>query len=442
MFGQSNLVKEISPLITEATIDEAEKKVDDYLTQDPNNVDALMMKGNITYYKFSFSQPEVALLANDNESIFDQRIGFIKPFDQMVPENIARETTGYFLKAVAIDNSRVDIHLGICQMYSISGMTDELIAYLPLIRKLVTEPDFEYTLCDYARNLKDRGRFDDCMKVYKVISDIYPASGGVISDMAAEYLMHDDFPNAKKCIDIAIKKPNADEMTFRNAFFINSLLGDYTYALDLSKKISLLVGDKEYLLYQALLELRKGENYKLTSREFLKSESGNQEEKKLAGMLASEDFTASIEDYDSICSPKVEDSYDIVIHDIFRSKFPQAFKPKMNLGKTYLVNSLFQKAVEVFNETDTIMVSQQDKETYLFYSAYANHKSGNEENAIKLWKSLLESKEFYYESAAAYFIGRYYENMNEIEKAKEYYHMVSSRANDSKYATYCWNRLK
>ncbi len=441
LLGQSNIVKEVNNLIKKETIDQADKKVDEYLAKEPNNVDVLMLKGNVVYYKYKFSQPQVSINVNDNESIFDRTVGFIKPYEPIVPEDVAIQVTSYFLKAVSIDNSRTDIHLGICYTYSISGMTDKLIEYLPLLKKVMNEPNFEYSMGDYARNLIVRDMFDSGMKVYQRISELYPESGGILSDIAAEYLFHGDFDAAKKYMDFAVQKKDIDTMTLGNAFFINSILGNYSTAFDLLKKQSLGTNNKDYLLYQALLDFKDEKNYKSTINDFLNSNPKNSEEKKLAELVSSNKFSGSLTDYDSLLTVKLNDAFKIVIHESFVKKYPKAFEPQFNLAETYTYNNLFKKAIETFNFIDTTVLNKIDKERYLFYSAYANYKIGNLKISVTLWMPLLRSDDFYYKSAAAYFIGRYYEKQNELNKANEYYNIVANRSNESKYATYSWNRV-
>jgi tetratricopeptide (TPR) repeat protein len=77
-----------------------------------------------------------------------------------------------------------------------------------------------------------------------------------------------------------------------------------------------------------------------------------------------------------------------------------------------------------------------------FDYAYALYMNKNYDEANKIWETLLSSNNFYYKSASAYFLGKFYMNKNQKEKAFNYFKMVSDKASESKYANFCFNLLK
>ena len=93
-FGQSNITNEIEALLTPETVGQAESKVDEYLQKDPDNVDALVMKGNVIYYKYTIDKPQLALIANTNESIYDNTIGYLEDPVIILPVEVADKITG------------------------------------------------------------------------------------------------------------------------------------------------------------------------------------------------------------------------------------------------------------------------------------------------------------------------------------------------------------
>jgi tetratricopeptide (TPR) repeat protein len=441
-FSQSNVIEEISSLLSEETILEAEKKVNEYIETDSNNVDAIMMKGNVIYNKFLYSQPSVMLAANNNESIYDATIGFLGENPQILLRNVAEEIINLWEKAVSIDMSRVDIHLGICHVMSTSLMTDELLEYLPvLIDNMDYQEGDEYNLCDYARNIIQREHFEDGISVYYKIAELFPEKRDLYSDIAAEYLVDGNFPEAYKNIEIALDS-QADELTLGNGFFIKSIYGKYDEALDLFTKMSKMQNHKDYLLYGALLSMLNGEEYKKDLKVYIKSKAAHEKGIQLAKYMMSNDFDQSIASYDSLINFEFNDAFKIIMHQHFSNKYPDKFSPLFNLAEAYTYNSYFENAILTYESIDTTNLDITEKDLYNFYYAFALNEANQMEKSMLYWIPLLESKDFYFKSAAAYFIGKYHEENNNIQKAQEYFSLVSDKTSDSKYATFCWNKVK
>jgi len=442
MFGQSNIVEEIKPLLKPETIDEAEKKVNGFLQKDPNNVDALMMKGNIIYYQYTFKQPDISLAANPNESIYDNSIGFMSEPILILPKETADQITEMWLKAVSINKKREDIHLGICHIYSISLQTDKLINYLPVLKDNTEINSYTpYNFADYARNLEDRGKFDDAIKVYLKISELFPRNGGLLSDIAGEYFSNGDLAKAKEYADAALTKPDVDAMTYGNAFFIYAVLEDYPAALKMIRKKSEEMKNDDYLFYQGLVELNEGKEWKLTLKKYSETKSNDTAALNLTRLLLSETFDSSIETYKELIQTKLNDAYRILIHAYYKNHTKE-FLPAFNYAEAMTYNHRYRDAIKTFQEIETDKLSDSEKQDIYFYLAWAYYKNGNLTEANQNWDKLINSDNFLYKSAACYFIGKYYLDNKNREKANEYFSLVSDKASESKYATYCWNLLK
>ena len=55
LIAQSDVIEVIGGLIEDGKIDEADKKIEEYLKKYPDDVDVLMMKGNVLFYHFQNS---------------------------------------------------------------------------------------------------------------------------------------------------------------------------------------------------------------------------------------------------------------------------------------------------------------------------------------------------------------------------------------------------
>ena len=442
IFGQSDFIREIDTLITPEGIDMAESKVNEYLMKNPDNVDALIMRGNIIYYKYTQDQPQIEVLANSNESVYDNTIGFLQDPVVILPVHIADSINAEFFKALKADKKRQDIYYGICHIYSISLQTDKLLDFLPRLKDNVDiDENSPYNFADYARNFIDRDQFDDGMRIYTRISELFPKTGGILSDMASEYYTHGDLEKAREYADKALARKEVDDMTYGNAFFIYAIMEDYESALNALQKKSETEKNKDYLLYRGLLELNQNKDWKPTLTEYLQSDNNDEGGNKLAAYLLHNEFENSMDAYKEINDIQLTDAFKILIHKYYKTRTAE-FLPAFNYAEALTYNHRYKDAITAFAEIKTDSLSGEDMDDLNFYYAWALYNNSDTAGAVKKWEMLLTSENFYCKSAAAYFIGKYFLNQGDKEKAREYFLMVSDRASESKYATLCWNMVR
>lgn len=431
---QSKFVSEISELINSGAYDKAQKAIDNELKNNPKNVDAYMMHGNLIYYKFNSSGDLIFLGVNNNESIYDNSIGFLgEQPPVIIPTEVANKIINEWLKGVQIDKTRDDIHLGICHVYSISLQKDKLIEYLPILKEHIKMKNPHYGMCDYARNLIARERFDEGLEVYKAITKLYPSKFGLYSDIAAEYYQAGQVDSCFKYLDIAIKNNHDDEMTFGNGFFMYSVMGQYQLAMDCLKKQSQITKTQDHIFYKTLLDFRSAAPSDIEALKNLNNETYSKFAKIfLDSQLANE------EKYKKLIELELNDAYKILIHEAYRKELPLA---QFNYAESLTYNKIYPKAISEFEILD-LEPTDELIESYHLYIAWAYHESGKPEKASIHWKALLPSDNFYFKSASAYFLGIYQLDIGNEEEAESLFKLVSDRANESKYATYCWNFIK
>ena len=441
LFAQGPIAREINELIQSGNIEKAEKRVEFYLKKNPSEVDAIMMKGNVILNKECCERP-VVLESNTDESIFSNSIGFVGDGGpMMVPKELGARVADLWKKAVSLDLSRTDIHYGICQIYSISMMTDELIDYLPALKKYVKgNNELHYSMCDYARNLKERGDFESAMKVYKYVLSIYPDKTGLYSDLAAEYFIHGDIDLAKEYIDKALEDTHLDEMSLGNAFFFNSVMGNYDDALHCLKRQAKITQIDDYLFYQGLLAFAKGAEWKSYMQDYLRI-GVDDGWKTTAEFMLGHDFDDSFESYLTLNEMELNNAFKILIHQAYQTKIPDKLAPFFNYAELLTYHQLFDEAIQKFEEIEesNLLEDHEDVEHVAYYHGWALWKSGQRDKSLKKWKKLADSGNFRYKSASAYFYGKYYYDLDDKQKAMEYFRLVQSEASKSKYATMAWN---
>ncbi len=439
VFGQGSIAEDIGLLIQAGKMAEAEELTNRYLTEDLTNVDAIIMKGNVLLNKYLLEQQALqSVQTRYDESVYDMGNLELPPAPVAIPKDVAEKTAKLWKAAATLDPSRSDLQFGLCQVYSLALMKDELLAQLTKVKEVASsQEDLPVHLTAYARNLKDRGDFAGAMDTYRAIGQLFPSHAGLLSDMAGEYFFAGQMDSASHYIALSLGNENADETTLGNAFFFRSLMGDYDGALEALRR---LPGDG-HLLYEGLLKFYRNEKkWEKPLEKFLEGQPDTTETVAVK-LLLSPDFQLNTESYLALLEPDLGDGFKILIHQKFREM--GGFLPHFNTAETYSFNACYANAAKVFAEMESqqTTLDKDDLENFHFYYAWTLHKLGQSEAALAQWKPLLDSDNFYKQSAAAWFTGKYYFDIGEKAKAREFFSLAAARPSDTKFATMCWDYM-
>ena len=439
VFGQGKVADDISTLLQAGKLVEAEELTNRYLLEDPANVDAIMMKGNVLLNKHLVEQQALlSVLPNFDESVYSTEIGSIESTPVVVPEPLAKDISRLWLAALKLDPTREDIYLGLATLYSWSGMKPELLDLLPVLKIQVSSLETPYySFADYALNLKDRDDFEGAMEVYKVISGLFPEVPGLLGDIAGEYFFAGQTDSALYYVNLALQNKEADEMTLGNSFFIRSLSGDYDGALEALRRMT----GNDHLFYEGLLKFYRNEKkWEKPVEKFLESGPGPADSAAAALMIA-DTFRLNLDTYLQFEAFDLGDAFNILIHQKFRAL--RHFIPWFKTAETYCYHQLYPQAAEAFRQLEGagLDMEPEDRENIDFYYGWTLHQLGDQSAALTRWEKLLDSGDFYKQSAACWFTGKYYFDRDEKVKARDYFSKVAGRASESKYATMCWNYM-
>lgn len=438
-FCQGKIAEDISALLQAGKLSEAEELTNRYLLEDPASVDAIMMKGNILLNKYLIEQKAILSVSpNFDESVYSSDIGAIEEPPIVLPKSLAQDIARLWLAALKLDPSREDIYLGLATVYSWSGMKEELIAWLPVMKEHGTHLETPvYTMADYARNLKSRGDFEGAMKVYKAVHQLFPQEYGLISDIAGEYFFAGRMDSALYYITLALQGNDLDEMTLGNGFFIRSLSGDFDGALEV---LSRMPGN-DHLFYQGLLKFYRNEKkWEKPLEKFLQS-GPDSTDAVAVSLFLSDAFHADLDTYLQLDELDLGDAFKILIHLKFREI--QHFIPWFKTAETYCYHQLYGQAAEAFRQLEdaNLYLEPEDRENVDFYYAWTLYKLDNSSGALARWDRLLDSQDFFKKSAACWFIGKYYFDKGEKIKARDFFSIVADQPGASKYAMMCWNYM-
>ncbi len=425
--------------------DEAEAAIDAILKKEPANVNALMYKGNLRFYRGS-NTGRIQLFGNEDESIYDDSIGYLGEGSSLISRDAARDAAAYYKRALALAPQRMDIQLGLCWAYANGGLKDELIERFPALRQYSgNRSGLQYNMGDYARIIAENYSLADGMAVYREIARLYPDDGNITNDMAAEYFRKGDLATALQYFREAAARKHHDDTTLENLALIYAVTGDYDKSAQAEKTASWLKKDATYPLYEALYKRLSGtRGWEEEVKTFI---AQNKAHKQYAAHVqfartllpAGEKYT--FDQYKAGGDKEVPPHFQILNDEWAARQFPDRFDPIYLLANTLTYYQNYRRALPLFEriEQAKLAKSTEEIEKLNFSYAWALYRSGQLEAANERWKTLLDSQDFYRKSAAAYFLGNYYFRKKDYQHAIAYFRRVEPDAAKSKYATYCDN---
>ncbi len=435
----------IGGLIDKGDLVDARQKVKEYLAKDPNDIDALMMKGNVILSEYFKSSGAISVSANMDESIYETSIGYIAEPVRVVPRETAEEVAALWKRCLKIDPRREDIQKGLCYLYSMALMKEELLDRFPKMKAAIPHAqNLYYSMGDYARMFEERGRVDDCFEIYKAIVKLYPDVSGVNGDVAALYFRHGRYAEGLPYLETALSLKDADDMVYANGVLIFTIVGEYDKARAAVKGLAKVKKDGAGLVYDGVLDYAQGSGQWKKKLSGLSSRKGiKPEDASLAAFLISTNNKDDIASYKKSVALAKDSSIQILLHDRARKRFPGSYEPRYNYAELLVYYKNYRAAIPLFKEimSNTSSMSADDREAINFHYAWALQDSSSRQDADRVWSGLLTSGNFYVQSAAAYFLGKNELDRGKKKEAIEYFKMFSDKASKSKYATISWNRL-
>lgn len=433
--AQSTWVDQMEDLLTTETIDEADKEINAYYKQHPDDADALMMMGELTYNRYFLKMPDSSLTGNPDEDIYTTEDGE-DAYNSVLPAAIAEKAITYYQGALKKDPERTDMHFSIAYMYSASLQLEKLLNYLPILAaNMEDSASAPYDLEEYSYDFLARRDTAGCFAVYEKIQSMYPDNGGVMSDEASQYYSMGYVTKAMEMIDEALQKKEVDATTYAIAFYFFGVREQYDRARDAYHQEGMLEGVNDFMVYNAFLDMLNNKSgYKRTLENYLSSNPENDQLKKAATIITSDSFSNSLDDYKKLNDLGLNDAMTMVVHNYFSKQFPDAYLPSFNYAEDLTYNLSFAKAAKIFSGMKTEGLTDKEREDLQFYESWCYYKNGESEKAVPLWTALMKSENFYYVSAGSYFLGKYYRSKGDEKKAGEYFSKVAARADESKYA--------
>lgn len=441
LLAQKEIINHASSMMHEGEYDLAERYLDSIIKVSPNTVDAIMMKGNVILNKAFKDQSIVSLESEHDESIYDQTIGTIGENPRSVDKETARKTEVLWLKCIKIDPKRLDIHQGLCTLYGMALMKDELQKELPELIK--NSPDksesLAYSLADYAQDFAQRKDLDGCMEIYKTIQSLFPESGGLAGDIAVMYQKNGKIKESVEYARKAAAMKGNDFMTYYN---VASLLA---YGSDITegKRVFTEAQDVSplFIYYRGIIQFCEDDPaWRSTLKSFLnKYKTKDKEDGRilLAKVMTENSFKLDSAGYAGVMDAVPFEFEYLLISTKAQKSLSNKYDPTIKTASLYAQKSCYDKAVLTLKAMEAIPKTARQDSSYHFQLGYAQYKSGLIAESATSWKMLTNAGSFFRQSAACYFLGQIYKSQGKTAEARALFKQVADHPSESKFANFC-----
>ena len=445
--GGSDAAQVVGKLVSQGKLDEAEARVEEYLAANPDDVDALMMKGNVILNRFlnAAGSGMASIEVNSDESIFSDATGYMKAKVVVVNASTARDVAALWLRCLELSPGREDIHLGLCCLYSWALMKEELLARIRILASAFPGDKDMYATTDYVRNIAERGDLSMSLDVARGLLDIYPGRSGLMSDVASILASAGRFDEAELLIDRAFAMKDRDSYVCGNYHYLHYILGDYDKALEGlradPKKAPLAT------LFEALLRYSRGEEGWRDGLAAFLGNPGTSKQAKTGKALASFLLSAgNAGNYASYLKSIADErsAYSLLLVRRAMEIFPREAGPRLRYGYVMAQEKNYGEAIRALDPACFVDARAEDRESAALCRAWSLQDSGRASEADPEWISLISSADMMTRYAAAWFHGKNLLDAGDRDGAIAAFSLAGSEedASKGKYATYCRNMLE
>lgn len=442
--AQKTVIAAATDLIIAKKYSEANHYLDSLLKKNTKCVDCLMMKGNVLLNAVMDTVSAMQFISEEDESVFTPSIAE-KP--KLLPKRTVYEVERYWKKCLEIDSARTDIRKGLCTIYSLGLLKDSLKAELAKLRKsLSNEPEEAFRLSEYARNFKERNRFEDGMEIYQLVANLYPEVAGIRCDMASEYFYAGRLNETLNWLDSCYQFKTVDETSFLNGAFIYSELGYFDNAQSVLNAYSRIYQRRMDEFYYGLY-LFSDSNSKCfeTLRHFYSEvdTTAYTAEVLLTRILlqAEDSFTISIYS-DCVTNPEIPDYYKTLIHARAMKQFVGNCKPFMLFGLYQAQIRNYSAAAQFLEEQGSCEMKAAEKEYRAIVQVYTFYKENLANDFMRAASSLTSSPTSFYRQGANYFMALMFLANEKIQDAKQILEKIVAEKEKTKYGELAVIKLK
>ena len=425
--------------IAEGRYNDAEKYLDSLIKDNPNSIDAMMMKGNVLLNYSIMQTPPLNIITPDDETIYSQELASLKNPIVLIPKDQVAKIEALWKRCLELDSARLDIREGLCTLYGMADMKKELLDYLPVIAKYGKEKgnDFVYALMQYAELLSERGDKEGSYEAYKKIASLYPAMPSVWCQLATAHSANGDLANARIYADKSFEVRSPDMAACGDALDIYSVLGDYAKALSVMKTAS---HDSSFIVYPFYDGIYRYAHHDSTwkkrlldyVKQFPVAPDSDVLYTASKYMLASE-FKDDYNDFTHLLTFSNSDFYTGLLTDKAMHEYKDSLLPYLASAELLVLSHNYPKANTIYAQLEKKKMDTVVKMEYQLQYAYSLYCGGQYVRAINKFIELHKIADPGIAAMTYYFMGRCYLKLGERDKAISYLQAVVSGNDESKY---------
>ena len=249
-------------------------------------------------------------------------------------------------------------------------------------------------------------------------------SGGAL-EYARQVLTHD--------------QPDPDSLRTAASVFLLNL-----DAVRAAQALAKIPGNRSSLLYQGLEAWRSGKgDWRTPLKAFVENPGDDPAGTKLAAYLlgpAMRDTEAGF-----LAAIQVEPGMAaLVVRQKYVDRYPTKFLARLDLARSLSQFGSFARALGQYGEIDRLGLASTDdeKRAVLFQEAWAQQATGHLDEASRLWQMVIDARDFYLKSAAAWFLVSNAAAAGKTNEAQSWWSQVSDEPARSKYAFWADQELK
>jgi hypothetical protein len=440
-----NPVSEIGNLLKTNQYDLARQRITEYLDINPNDINVLMMQGNLILNEQLATG--VANFTVLNESIYQKTNGYIQPAPLVIPQPLAQAVAEPWRKCLELEPGRTEIREGLAYLYAQAGMKTELLALLPDLQADATEPtETKYLMCTLAGMLAERNILDAAIEVYQAVMGLYPDEPVVYAELADALLQHGRLTEAKQYLAAGAVVPGPDKRQFYwTSFKVEATLGNYPQALTALQDLDRLTHKKDYQFYQGLLSYCHNKpQWSREMRNFLAAPSDvtDPNHRGLARFMLSKENRHDYASYLKCLRYKVDAGFLLLLHQRAMALFPNQAGPVINYAEFHNIHHHYAETLRVLTPWEARPFAGPElTEAFLLQYAWALQSTAELAKANQYWLKLFNAKDFYIKSAAIYFYGKNFCSSGRQPEAARFFKMIAGEPARSKYAFYSQRML-
>jgi hypothetical protein len=436
----------IGDLIKAGRYELAQQQIGWYLGDDPNNVDILMMQGNLILNERLARTAAAHTLIN--ESIYQKTNGYCQPAPLLIPQSVARVVAEPWRKCLELDPDRADIREGLAYLYAQAVMTPELLALLPDLQAGAAQSDETQSFCcTLAGMLAERNALAGALKVYRALIKLYPDQAAVYAELAATLLQHGELAQAQQALWQGAALPgSASKQLYWTAFKFEATVGNYQQALGALQALAKLTHKRDWQFYQGLLLYYQDKpQWSRELRAFLAAASDltDKHNRELASFLLSRANRHDYASYQKSLAFKVDAAFLLLLHRRAMVRFPDAAEPVINYAEFLNIHHNYAATLHILAPWEARPLKNPDLTTRLqLQLAWALQNTPEPIKANPYWLKLFNVKDFFIRSAAIYFYGKNLLAAGDRMEAARFFKIMAPEAAQSKYAFYCARLLQ